>query len=250
VKRRRWIRRLLLSTVLLVLAALSVIVVQPRWVFSMLAWAEPGILWRAEVSEPLVALSFDDGPSPEYTPQVLEIMARHQARGTFFLIGEHAFAQPRLVAALRAAGHEIGNHSINRSSILSASDGDFVERLLRTERILELDGQPKLFRPPAGKIRPSQIELASRHGYRVVLGSAYPYDPSHPPPGYIRWLVSKNLAPGVIVILHDGIPDPSRTIAALDSILTEGRRKGYRFVTVGELLARDRAVRASAPGSD
>jgi peptidoglycan/xylan/chitin deacetylase (PgdA/CDA1 family) len=237
-KRRRGVRRLLLSAAVLVLAALFVIVVQPLWAFSVLAWAEPAILWRADVSEPLVALTFDDGPSPEHTPQVLEILARHRAKATFFLIGEHAFAQPGLVAALRAAGHEIGNHSINRGSILGASDDDFVERLLRTERILRLDGQPKLFRPPAGKIRPSQIELASRHGYRVVLGSAYPYDPSHPPPGYIRWVVSKNLAPGVVVILHDGIPDPSRMIAVLDDILAQGEREGYRFVTVGELLAR------------
>ena len=239
-KRRRWARRLVLGAAGLVLTAGAVIVVQPRWAFSVLAWAEPRIVWRADVDESIVALSFDDGPSPEHTPRVLEILERHRARATFFLIGEHAFAQPGLVAELRAAGHEIGNHSINRASILGASDDDFVQRLLRTERILRLEGQPKLFRPPAGKIRPSQIERASEHGYRVVLGSAYPYDPSHPPPGYIRWIVTKNLAPGVIVILHDGIPDPSRTIAALDSILAEGERQGYRFVTVGELLARQR----------
>jgi hypothetical protein len=70
----------------------------------------------------------------------------------------------------------------------------------------------------------------------VILGSAYPYDGSHPPPAYIRWLVTKNLAPGVIIILHDGIADPSRMIAALDSILVSGERKGLRFVTVGGLL--------------
>jgi len=69
----------------------------------------------------------------------------------------------------------------------------------------------------------------------VVLGSAYPYDPSHPPPAYIRWIVTKNLAPGVI-------PDPTRMIAVLDQILAEGARRGYRFVTVGELLARERGV--------
>jgi hypothetical protein len=70
----------------------------------------------------------------------------------------------------------------------------------------------------------------------VVLGSAYPYDGSRSPSAYIRWLVTKNLEPGVIVILHDGIADPSRMMAVLDSILSEGDRKGVRFVTVGALI--------------
>jgi hypothetical protein len=80
------------------------------------------------------------------------------------------------------------------------------------------------------------MRQAEAQGYRVVLGSAYPYDPSHPPPAYIQWLVAKNLAPGVIVILHDGIADPSRMIAVLDPILAAGERKGLRFVPIGTLL--------------
>lgn len=69
-----------------------------------------------------------------------------------------------------------------------------------------------------------------------VRTAAYPFDPAHPPAGYIRWLVGKNLAPGTIVILHDGIADPSRMLQSLDAILDEGRRRGLRFVPVGELL--------------
>jgi peptidoglycan/xylan/chitin deacetylase (PgdA/CDA1 family) len=155
---------------------------------------------------------------------------------------------PELVGTLRAAGHEIGNHSISIRSTVNASDADFVETLLRTERILGIQGRPKLFRPPGGKIRPRQLQLAAANGYRVVLGSAYPYDGGHPPSGYIRWIVTKNLAPGVVVILHDGIPDPTRMIAALDGILAEGTRMGFRFVTVGELLARERAAAPPALG--
>src|SRR5262249_36119101 len=104
------------------------------------------------------------------------------------------------------------------------------------EDILHLKGRGKLFRPPGGKIRSSQLRIAEEHDYRVVLGSAYPYDGAHPPSGYIRWLITKNLAPGVIIILHDGIRDPSRMIAVLASILAEGEGKRFRFVTVGELL--------------
>ena len=86
-------------------------------------------------------------------------------------------------------------------------------------------------------MRASQIVLAEQHGYRSVLGSAYPYDPSGPPSAYIRWLVTKNLAPGVIVILHDGIADASNMLAALDGILSDGEQRGFRFVSIGELLA-------------
>ena len=219
------------------LAATAVVVAQPLWAFDALAWAMPRIVWRIETTEPLVALSFDDGPAPD-TPQVLEILSKHRAHATFFLIGDRAAAHLDLVGRLRSEGHEVGSHYFTTRSTVQASDDDFLANLTRTEEILGLRGPIKLFRPPGGKIRRSQLQLAEDRGYRVVLGSAYPYDGYRPPSAYIRWLVTKNLAPGVIVILHDGIADPSRTVAALDSILTAGERKGLRFVTVGDLLGR------------
>ena len=220
------------------LAATAVVVAQPLWAFDALAWAMPRIVWRIETTEPLVALSFDDGPAPEHTPQVLEILSKHRAHATFFLIGDRAAAHLDLVGRLRSEGHEVGSHYFTTRSTVQASDDDFLANLTRTEEILGLRGPIKLFRPPGGKIRRSQLQLAEDRGYRVVLGSAYPYDGYHPPSAFIRWLVTKNLAPGVIVILHDGIADPSRTVAALDSILSAGERKGLRFVTVGDLLGR------------
>jgi peptidoglycan-N-acetylglucosamine deacetylase len=235
--RRRIVRlTLVVGGGLLVTSIATVVVTQPLWVFDVLAWAMPRILWRVETKAPLVALSFDDGPAPEHTPQVLEILARHGAHATFFLIGNRAMAHPDLVSRIRREGHELGNHYLTIRSTVRASDEEFLANLNRTEQVLGLEGPIKLFRPPGGRIRPSQRRLAQERGYRVVLGSAYPYDGSRTPSAYIRWLVTKNLAPGVIIILHDGIADPSRTIAALDSILSAGERKGVRFVTVGALL--------------
>ncbi|HET8645165.1 MAG TPA: polysaccharide deacetylase family protein, partial [Vicinamibacteria bacterium] len=232
-RRRRWT---LAGSGLLLAASAAVLVVQPLWAFGLLARATPGIVWRASTSEHAVALTFDDGPAPAHTPRVLEILARHRARATFFLIGQHAAAHPALVERIRAEGHEIGNHAFSIHSVMRHDRAAFLANLARTDAALGLRGPVKLFRPPGGKIRPWQLRLAREQGYEVVLGSAYPYDPAHPPPAYIRWLVAKNLAPGVIVILHDGIPDPAQTIAALDGILAEGRQRGFRFVTVGELL--------------
>jgi peptidoglycan/xylan/chitin deacetylase (PgdA/CDA1 family) len=204
---------------------------------------QPRILWRVDTTQQLVALSFDDGPAPDHTPQVLASLARHHAHATFFLIGDRAARHPDFVARLRAAGHEIGNHAYTLSAVTRGTDQQFVDNLLRTEAVLSLHGSPKLFRPPGGRIRASQIDLTEQHGYRCVLGSAYPYDPSGPPSTYIEWLVTKNLAPGVIVILHDGVADTSSMLGALDAILANGERRGFRFVSIGELLTAAKATR-------
>ena len=228
-----------------VLAVLFVVGFQPVSAFGLLEVLFPRILWRIETERPLVALSFDDGPSPEHTARVLDILARHGARATFFLIGTRASAHPALVRRMREEGHETANHYLTSGSALGDSRAAFVDKLLRTEQILGRPADRKLFRPPGGLIWPSQLTELERRGYVCVLGSAYPYDPKHPPAAYIRWLVAKNLRPGAIVVLHDGIADPSRTIAALDGILEAGREKGLRFVGVGELLA----VTSRSPGS-
>lgn len=238
----RWLRRVALGLAGFTVLGAVVAVVQPLWAFALAARIEPRIVWRVDVAEPLVALSFDDGPAPDHTPEVLAILARHDARATFFLIGDRAAAYPQWIEKLRAGGHEVGNHYIGPGSTLRASDEEFLANLRRTEQILQMKGPTRLFRPPGGRIRSSQLRLAIDQGYTVVLGSAYPYDPAHPPSSYIRWLVTKNLAPGVIVILHDGIADPSRMLSALDSILAEGQRQGVQFVPIGELLARRKAV--------
>jgi peptidoglycan/xylan/chitin deacetylase (PgdA/CDA1 family) len=142
--------------------------------------------------------------------------------------------RPEVVARIRAEGHEIGNHWWYDVSTRRASVPEFLELLGRSEDALQLAGSgPRLFRPPGGRIQPAQLTAALERGYVCVLGSAYPYDPTRPPAAYIRWLVSKNLAPGAIVILHDGIRDPSRTVEALPAILGAGRSKGLRL-SVGE----------------
>jgi peptidoglycan/xylan/chitin deacetylase (PgdA/CDA1 family) len=241
--KKAWNRRLLRGVAAIGAASSFlglVVVVQPVSAFAVMERLFPGIVWRAEVNEPVVALSFDDGPDPEYTPKVLEILARYEAKATFFLIGERALHRPDLVEAIRASSHEIGNHYITGASAINDPPAVFLSKLERTASLLRLDGPDKLYRPPGGKVSGVQLALLRQEGYRCVLGSAYPYDPIHPPLAYQHWLTTKNLRPGAIVILHDGIPDPSKTLAALPGILEEGRRRGYRFVGVAELLQLER----------
>jgi len=304
-----------------ILAALYVFLVEPLWVLPALEWMTPGILYRVKTREKLVALSFDDGPHAEFTPQVLEILERYGAKATFFLIGERAERHPELVERIRAAGHEIGNHCWRDGSVLGHSRARFEEELERTERAIGRSGEEekdltqrpqreahrerrdreeteiaqadegarvsasdsdrnmdpeiatpmtekaassrpseslgtsrtpkgptrksapttdetsvKFFRAPGGVAWPWQLRLARERGYICVLGCAYPHDPMRPPVKYIQWLIEKNLAPGTIVILHDGIRDATRSVAALPRILAEGKRRGLQFVSIGELV--------------
>jgi peptidoglycan/xylan/chitin deacetylase (PgdA/CDA1 family) len=239
----------LLVGAILVVTGLVVFWVEPLGVLGVLERLTPNIVYRVRTKLPLVALSFDDGPHPEFTPQVLEILKRYEAKATFFLIGERALRYPGVVARIRAEGHEIGNHYLKNGATLGHSDEEFLSNLEKTERALGVGSETEpigrsafpgerleLFRAPGGVAWPRQIRLAWERGYTCVLGCAYPHDPMRPPVWYIRWLIEKNLVPGTIVILHDGIANPKRSIAALPQILAAGRERGLRFVSIGELL--------------
>lgn len=257
----------------LVLTALYVFLVEPLWVLPWLEWLTPGILYRVRTREALVALSFDDGPHAEFTPQVLEILERYGAKATFFLIGERAERHPELVERIRTAGHEIGNHYWRDGSVLGHSRKRFAEGLESTERAIgymsgakasvgsqncnaqkwtetevaclggqsgdwrSQDDEPlRFFRAPGGMAWSWQLRLARERGYTCVLGCAYPHDPMRLPVRYMKWLIEKNLRPGTIAILHDGIRDARKSIEVLPQILETGKRKGLRFVSIGELM--------------
>jgi peptidoglycan/xylan/chitin deacetylase (PgdA/CDA1 family) len=116
---------------------------------------------------PLVALSFDDGPHPVYTPQVLEILQRHGARATFFLIGDRALRHPEIVEQIKASGSEVGNHYFytRMGTMMSHSDEEFLRNLARVEQAIGLADGPKVFRAPGGIARPRQLTLARERGY-------------------------------------------------------------------------------------
>ena len=221
---------------LLLMMGLCVFLAEPLWFLPLLERATPGIVYRVRTKEPMVGLSFDDGPHTRFTPQVLEALSGYGAKATFFLIGEWALREPELVARIRAEGHEIGNHCWRNGTILGHSDAKFVEMLGETERAIAPGRKPGLFRPPGGVAWPRQLRLARERGYTCVLGCAYPHDPMRPPVWYMRWLMEKNLRPGTIVILHDGIRDARKSVEVLPQILEAGKRRGLRFVTIGELM--------------
>ena len=226
----------LLLGIVVATTALAVFWAEPRGVLGVIERFTPNLLYRVPTDRPLVALSFDDGPHPVFTPQVLEILHSFNAKATFFLIGERALRFPELVQRIKNAGHEIGNHYFWNGSLLFHSDDTFLRNLEQTEIAIGLSESPKLFRPPGGLARSHQLLLARSRGYTCVLGDAYPHDPLRPPVWYIRWLIKKKLRPGSIIILHDGISDPSRSIEALPQVLRDGQNRKLTFVSVGGLI--------------
>jgi peptidoglycan/xylan/chitin deacetylase (PgdA/CDA1 family) len=194
----------------------------------------PGGSAKAERS---VALTFDDGPSPRYTPRVLAMLTRLHVHATFFVIGYLAATYPELVRRERRLGMAVGNHSYNHPEV--PPFGDLPPRLLRDEIALsaqilaKLGGTPALFRPPGGSTSAGLVRAAAALGQRVVLWSVDPADWS---PGSSSRTIAKRVLgavrPGSIVLLHDGGGDRSATVAALPAIVRGIRRRGLHLVAL------------------
>lgn len=203
----------------------------------------PRFIWAAETNQPAVALTFDDGPDPTYTPQLLRLLEKQDVHATFFLIGRRARRHPELVRAIRDGGHEIGNHGDHPGPVVGDSLRAFREGLLRTEHVLELGDTPvKYYRPGCVFLRPDQRRVAESLGYQCVLGSAFAFDCFNPPPGYIAWAIRPSLRPGAIVALHDAGGDRSATLVAVPRILADARERGLACVRLSELCGRTQPV--------
>jgi peptidoglycan/xylan/chitin deacetylase (PgdA/CDA1 family) len=185
-----------------------------------------------------IALTFDDGPS-EYTGQVLDILDRSSAKATFFIVGRNAQNHQALVRRAVESGHEIGNHTWSHASLTG---------LKKASRAKEVQGasdavrsavghEPRLFRPPYGAMRPGTNREVRRAGLLPVVWSVDTRD--YQPGVTAKTLVARvgrALRPGSIILLHDGGGDRAKTVAALPRILDEIARRGYRAVTVTQLL--------------
>ena len=194
--------------------------------------------------EKLMALTFDDGPDPEWTPAVLDALARHGMRATFFLVGERAERHPALVARIRAEGHETGSHGWDHASLPEIPPAALGAQLARTRAVL--GPEARLLRPPYGHQTPATWRRARAEGYQVVMWNAAAGDWRADDGATLAGRVLDAAGPGAIVLLHDSLytfeqpefRDRRPTIAAL-AILAE-RLSGWRFVTVSELLAHGR----------
>jgi peptidoglycan/xylan/chitin deacetylase (PgdA/CDA1 family) len=234
---RRWQRVGLGLAGTLAVATGAALWTAPAWLIDRLERWYPGCLYRVSTRTPLLALTIDDGPDPTTTPLILAELRREGARATFFLIADRVHGQEELVRRLVADGHEIGNHFTRDRPSIRLSHDAFERDLLEARRVLATYAPVTWARPGSGWYSRAMIEIMGRHGYRCALGSVYPFDAALPWASLATRFVRQHARPGAVVVLHDGGARGERTARVLQDVLPELRRRGYRVVTLTELVA-------------
>ncbi len=206
-------------------------------------WARGHLLCRLDGVDDRFALTFDDGPNPRATGPLLDVLARHGAHATFFLLGGHARRHPELVRRIVAEGHEAAIHGERHWPVPLLPGWMLRDEVTRCAAAIEAagGGRPRWYRPPFGLMMPRQAQFVRALGFESVLGDVYPEDPAQPDAAVIVERTLPRLRAGSILILHDGSPmgavERSRTVAATDRILTWARGAGLAAVPVGRLDA-------------
>lgn len=188
----------------------------------------------ASSSRPIY-LTFDDGPNPIWTPRVLEILRRKHVHATFFVLGYEAVKYPAIIRQIHRDGHEIGNHGYYHTFIVNKSRAWVMSDVLRTDKaVASISGtKPQYFRPPGGILSLSDVGLISHIGHPIAMWTVDTNDWKAKNKASIVAAVRKNVKPGAIILLHDGISTTSRyTVQALPAIIDNLRNRGYSFYTL------------------
>jgi len=185
-------------------------------------------------------MTFDDGPHATNTPKLLDLAAKKHIKLTFFLIGQNAAANPQLVKREVAEGHEVGNHSWTHPNLAKMSDDAVRAELQKTDDVISqaIGFRPKYLRPPYGELTSKQrIWVHNEFGYKIILWDVDPLDWKRPGPSVVAHRIISATRPGSIILSHD-IHAP--TIEAMPEVFDTLLAKGFKFVTVSELLAMDK----------
>jgi len=187
----------------------------------------------------LVALTFDDGPDPRYTPSVLAILKQYQVKATFFVVGENAEAHPGLVRQAIKEEHEIENHTYSHPELNRDTLAEVKAEIVGAQETIEgLTGRyPHYFRPPKRLYNQQVIKAAHASSMQVVLWTVCVENQSCPTPQKMAARVLKKMRPGAIILAHDGGLPRETTIHALPFIIEGYQEQGYTFVTLSELIA-------------
>ena len=194
-------------------------------------------LVRGSGTRPEVALTFDDGPHPVFTPLVLDILARYRIRATFFCVGLCAIAYPELVARIATEGHAIGNHTWSHPYLPDLTRDEVVRQVDATGQVLGAVAgtAPVMMRPPYGSRTPAVLRWLADRDLTMVLFDVDAQDWTTPGTDAIVAAVTSAAAPGSIVLMHDAGGDRTQTVAALPRIVEALLGRGLRFVTVDRI---------------
>ncbi len=194
------------------------------------------------VDGPYVAMTFDDGPSATLTPKLLDLLAAHHMKATFFVIGQNASDHPEILKRAAREGHEIANHSWSHPNLGKMSDEGVRRELQKTDDAIKaaIGIRPTLMRPPYGSITARQkIWIHSEFGYKIIIWDVDPLDWKRPGPSVVTHRIVSEARPGSIILSHDIHPP---TIEAMPATFDQLQAKGFKFVTVSELIAMARPL--------
>lgn len=211
---------------------------------------EPSLtISSVHLEAPYIALTFDDGPNQKLTPRLLDLLAQHHIKATFFVVGENAAEYPDILKRAVREGHEIGNHSWSHPNFGKMGDEAVRSQISRTQDAIAaaIGTRPTLLRPPYGSVTARQKHFIHHElGYEIILWDVDPLDWKQPGPGVVANRILKETRPGSIVLAHD---IHAQTIEAMPQTLNELEAKGFKFVTVSELLKMAKAQPPKAPAA-
>lgn len=199
----------------------------------------PSILWQGDGSRREIALTFDDGPHPKDTPQVLEMLAKHNIRATFFLVGKYVEQFPHLVRQIHQNGHQLGIHCYRHLPFPLEKPSILRSQLDRTKNAMAeaCDISPetlRFIRPPYGVFTKQTAARLTEWGYQLVLWNSIPPHWMQPPGWTIKQILD-DADPGSVIVLHDGHGHGTRVTEIVDAIVPKIRTMGLEFITVEEM---------------
>ncbi len=192
---------------------------------TLLASLTKGLTWSVKTDKREVFLTFDDGPIPIVTPWVLETLNKYNAKATFFCVGDNVKKNPEVYKMIIENGHKIGNHTMNHLNGWTNFNKTYFENIEKCNAIIHSD----LFRPPYGKIKPTQINYLKKN-YKIIMWDVLTKDYDESVVGeYCFDKVRKNCKPGSIVVFHDSLKAEKRLRIALPKTLDYLSKEGYTF---------------------
>jgi peptidoglycan/xylan/chitin deacetylase (PgdA/CDA1 family) len=197
-----------------------------------------------------IALTFDDGPNDPHTLKLLNVLAKHDVRATFFIIGRFVEERPEITRAVAEAGHVIGNHTFTHPLLIFKSAAETRAELLNCRSALQdaIGKHSNLFRPPFGGRRSATLRIARELGMQTVMWNVTGYDWNAPPAAAIEKKVERQIRGGDIILLHDGGhrsmgADRAQTVIATENLIRRYKNDGYEFVTVEQLRVQSELAR-------
>lgn len=227
-----------LITLLLMMTAGGCARLEPRWLLRALPGEYPDVTYFVPTQEKLLAITLDDGPDPAVTGELLDLLAAHDARATFFFVTDNFEGNEHLVRRAVEEGHELGNHLTFDEVSARLPPEEFSRKLDEAAtRLAPYTDQVHWFRPGSAWYNDSMLVALEPYHYRIALASMPPLDARIPWPGFVSAYIRATVKPGSIIVLHTRRHRGARTLRTLERVMPALERRGYRFVTLSELDA-------------